>query len=167
MLDRAMYRFYAAIERSPLSIWMREDEYAYFVALILHAFGMALLVGGGIVVCLRMLGAAPNAELPRFAGFFPVMLLGAALAVVSGFALLVAYPAKALTNPLFAVKFACLIGAALLLRAASRRMFPAAARGEPPPQGSRRLAVLALLLWLGGVAAGKLLLHTATILTVT
>ncbi len=79
------------------------------------------------------------------------MIIGAAIAALSGLGLLVAYPAKALTNPLFAVKFACFIGAALLLRS----------------QENRKLAALSLVLWLGGVAAGKLLLHTAKILTVT
>jgi hypothetical protein len=130
---------------------MREDAYAYFVALILHAFGMALLVGGGIVISLRRMGIAPQAELPMFRGFHPVMFIGAMLAVVSGLGLLAGYPAKALTNPLFAVKFACFIGATLLLR-------------TKPHRG---LAALALVLWLAGVAAGKLLLHTAKILTVT
>jgi hypothetical protein len=146
-----VFELFASIERSAPSIWMREDAYAYFVALILHAFGMALLVGGGIVISLRRMGFASRAELASFHGFHPVMLLGAFLLVVSGFALLAAYPAKALTNPLFAVKFACLIGAALLLRA----------------KPHRGLAALALALWLAGVAAGKLLLHTAKILTVT
>lgn len=146
-----MYELFAAIERSAPSIWMREDANAYFIALILHAFGMALLVGGGLVISLRRMGFASQAEWPMFRGFYPVMLLGALLAIVSGVGLLAAYPAKALTNPLFAVKFACLIGAALLLRA----------------KPHRGLAALALVLWLAGVAAGKLLLHTAKILTVT
>lgn len=130
---------------------MREDAYAYFVALIVHAFGMALLVGGGIAISLRRMGFASHAELPMFRGFYPVMVLGALLAVASGLGLLAAYPAKALTNPLFAVKLACFIVAALLLRA----------------RPHRGLAALALVLWLAGVAAGKLLLHTAKILTVT
>ena len=146
-----MLAIFAAIERSAPSIWMREDAYAYFVALILHAFGMALLVGGGIAISLRRMGFASQAELPMFRSFHPVMLVGALLAVASGLALLAAYPAKALTNPLFAVKIACLAVATLLLRAKPRR----------------GLAALALVLWLAGVAAGKLLLHTAKILTVT
>jgi hypothetical protein len=158
---------FATIEQTHLSVWMREDPYAYFLALIFHAFGMALLVGGGIVVSLRVLGVAAGAALHRFRGFFPVMWWGAALAIPSGLLLLAAYPAKALTNPVFAIKFACLIAAALLVRAMARGAFSAAARHEPPPHGSRLIAALSLAMWLGGVAAGKLLLHTYTILTVT
>jgi len=158
---------FAAIEQTPLSIWMRDDEYAYFLALIFHALGMALLIGGGIAVSLCMLGVARGVEINKLGGFFRVMVVGAVLAGLSGLLLLAGYPAKALTNPVFAVKFACLIGATLLMRAAARRLMRTDARGEPPPRGGRAMAALALLLWLAGVAAGKLLLHTATVLTVT
>jgi hypothetical protein len=161
-----MNALFAAIEHSGPSVWMREDPYAYFVALIFHAFGMALLVGGGIVISLRVLGVGDGAALQKFRGFFPVMWLGVALAVPSGLLLLVAYPAKAFTNPVFALKFLCLGGAALLVRALARRAFPAAARHEVLPRGSRATAAAALALWFGAVATGKLLLHTYTVLTV-
>jgi hypothetical protein len=153
-----MDSLFIAIEHRPLSIWMRGDPYAYFVALIFHAFGMALLVGGGIVISLRGLGIARGAGLQKFRGFIPVLWLGAILAIASGALLLSAYPAKALTNPVFAVKFACLLGAALLLRVQLRK--------EGSPGRLRALSAVALALWLAGVAAGKLLLHTYTVLTV-
>ena len=57
------------IEQTPPSVFVREDFYAYFVFLILHAWGMALLVGGGIAVSLRVLGVASGTRLERFAGF--------------------------------------------------------------------------------------------------
>lgn len=144
----------ALIEQTRLSAFMREDLYAYFVALILHAWGMALLVGGGIAVNLRILGVAQGVPLQRFAGFVPWMKLGTVLAIISGIGLLAGYPAKALTNWTFALKFACLIGAALLT-------FPITVKG-----GKLR-ASAAIALWLGGVAVGKLLLYTYTMLLTT
>jgi hypothetical protein len=147
------------IEETGVSIWAREDPYAYFVLLIFHAFGMAFLVGGGIVISLRFLGAGSGAVPAKFRGFFPVLWWGALLALISGVLLLFAYPAKALTNPVFAIKFACLISATLLVRALLR--------AESTPRNTRLLAALALALWLAGVAAGKLLLHTYKVLTVT
>lgn len=158
-LAPSVHDMFASIERWPLSVWAREDYYAYFVALIFHAWGMALLVGGGIVIALRALGVGSAAPLQKFRGFIALMWLGVVLAVPSGLVLLVAYPAKAFTNPIFGIKFACLIGAALLVR---RLM-----RGDAPPRNIRLLAAFSLLLWLGGVCAGKLLLHTYRILTVT
>jgi hypothetical protein len=150
----------AWIEQTRLSVFVREDFYAYFVLLIVHAWGMAFLVGGGIAIALRVLGVASGARLERFRVFIPVMWLGAALAVVSGLGLLAGYPAKALTNWIFALKFACLIGAALLVRQLAREAFPAAALGAPIPGSARWTAAASLALWLSAVACGKLLLYT-------
>src|SRR5688500_17295094 len=119
-----MHAIFAAIEHWPLSLWMREHPYAYFIALIFHAFGMALLVGGGIVISLRGLGVARGTQLVDFRVFLLVLWLGTILAVASGALLLSAYPAKALTNPVFAFKFGCLILAALLLRVQLRKTDP-------------------------------------------
>jgi hypothetical protein len=148
---------FAIIEHWPLSVWAREDAYAYFVALIFHAWGMALLVGGGMVISLRAMGVGVSTPMTKYRAILPVMWVGALLAAPSGLVLLVAYPAKALTNPVFAIKFACLAGAVLLVRRLLREAAPPA----------RAAAALCLLLWLAGVAAGKLLLHTYRILTVS
>ena len=157
----------AWIEQTRLSVFVREDFYAYFVLLIVHAWGMAFLVGGGIAIALRVLGVASGARLERFRVFIAVMWLGAALAVVSGLGLLAGYPAKALTNWIFALKFVFLIGAALLVRRIAREAFPAAARGEPLPGSARWAAVGSLALWLGAIASGKLLLYTNSMLLTT
>jgi hypothetical protein len=155
---------FAWIEQTRLSVFVREDFYAYFVLLIFHAWGKAFLVGGGIAVSLRVLGVARGARLERFRGFFPFMWLGAAMAAVSGLGLLAGYPAKALTHCSFALKFACLISAALLVRKLAREGIAA---GEPVPPRGRLMAAAALLLWLGGVASGKLLLYTNHMLLTT
>jgi hypothetical protein len=154
-----MYGMLAVIEQTRIALWMREDDYAYFVALIVHAIGMALLVGGGIVIGLTALLGADRPSMQALLRFQPVLWLGAALAVVSGVLLLAAYPAKALTNPVFAIKFVCLMGAATLQGRLLRQE-----RAVIPP---RLLAALTLLLWLGGVAAGKMLLHTYHVLMVS
>lgn len=154
------------IEQTPLSVYLCEDFYAYFVLLIFHTWGMAFLVGGGLALSLRVLGVASAAPLERFAGFLPVMWVGAAMSVASGLLLLIGYPAKALTNWVFALKLACLVGAALLVRRMARGLFPAAARGQALPAGAKLTAAAAMLLWLGGVACGKLLLYTNTMLLV-
>jgi len=155
---------FAWMEQTRLSVFVREDFYAYFVLLIFHAWGMAFLVGGGIVFSLRVLGVAKGARLERFAGFFPYMKLGAAMAVISGLGLLAGYPAKALTNWVFALKFLCLGAAALLVWLMARQFFPLAASGRPPPARAKWLGAACLALWIAGIACGKLLLYTNWIL---
>lgn len=153
MMDALAYA-----EQTAISQFMREDFYAYFVALIGHAFGMALLVGGGLASCLRLLGLARRIPVERLPALYPVMRLGAVLAVLSGAALLAGYPAKALTNWVFAAKFAFLASAIGLMVLAQRR----AVRREDA--GAKGLALLALLGWIGTIAAGKLLLYTNVML---
>jgi hypothetical protein len=155
-----MMEFLAWIERTPLSVSMREDYYAYFVALILHAWGMAFLVGGGMVLSLRVLGVAADAPLQRFVVVYPVMRVGLALAIPSGVMLLLGYPAKALTNWVFALKFACLGSAALLAWGLRAELLVPAAPGLPASSRARQMAAIAMLLWIAGVCCGKLLLYT-------
>jgi hypothetical protein len=159
-----MTDFFTWLENTPVSLFVREDFYAYFILLIFHAWGMAFLVGGGIVVSLRMIGVASGVPLEKLRKFFPWMWFGAVLAILSGIGLLLGYPAKALTNPILGIKFACLIGAALLVRHLSRHYFTA---DYPAPAKGRWLGLLALVLWIAGVAGGKLLLYTNTVLLVS
>lgn len=155
------------IEQTPLSAFVREDLYAYFVLLILHAWGMAFLIGSATAVSLRVLGVGRQARLERFAVFFPVMKIGAVLAIVSGLGLLAGYPAKALTNWVFALKLASFIIAGLLVGRLARDIFPRAARNAPLPARAKWMAAAALLLWYAGVACGKLLLYTNKMLLVS
>ena len=151
----------AWIEQTALGQWVREDYYAYFVLLILHAWGMAFLVGGGIAVSLRVLGMARRTELHRWRALFPWMKLGAVLAIISGIGLLAGYPAKALTNWIFPFKFICLIGASWLVAHMARVSFD---KGVEPVGLVKLQAVAALILWLAGIASGKLLLYTNKVL---
>ena len=163
----ALLSVFAWIEQTPLSVFIREDFYAYFVLLIFHAWGMAFLVGGGLAISLRVLGVASGAALERFRGFFPAMWLGAALAIPSGIGLLLGYPAKALTNWVFALKFLCLASAATLVRDAMRVAVPVAVPGRPAPGRARAMAAGAIAMWFAGVTCGKLLLYTNHILLVS
>ena len=161
-----MFAVFAWIEQTPLGIRVREDLYAFFVILNFNSLGMGFLVGAGMAICLRVLGVARSAPLEKFRDFFAAMSIGLAGSIVSGLLLLVGYPAKALTNPVFAIKFAYLIGAALLMRAMVKRLFPVAAKGEALPDWGRPIAALALLLWAAGVTAGKFLPYAHHILRV-
>ena len=131
------------------------DERFRSAAAGVHAYWPVRLTLAGVICGFLGLGAGWTAA---------VMWFGAALAILSGLGLLVGYPAKALTNWIFGLKFVCLIGAALLVRQIGHDAFPPAARGEPVPDRAKWLAAAALVLWLGGIACGKLLLYTNHVL---
>jgi len=108
----------------------------------------------------RSFGLAKGVEPRLFDRFIPVMWVGFLIAAVSGVLLLMSYPAKALTNGVFYLKFAFLAGAAVMTH---RLLKGYAAR---PDAGFKGQAVLALLMWVGLIACGNLLKYTHHVLLV-
>lgn len=148
------------VQDLPFSTWMRESSWAVFTWLILHMWGLAFLAGGGALIAGRGLGLARAVEPRLFDRFIPVMWVGFLLAAVSGVLLLMSYPAKALTNWIFYLKFAFLAGAAVL----THRMLRGYAAA--PEASFKGQAVLALLMWVGLIACGNLLKYTHHVLLV-
>ena len=101
----------------------------------------------------------PIDELRRF---LPILWAGFWLNAVSGVLLLIGYPTKALTNPVFYLKLLLIaVGMALLVRLDRRHRSPA------PPRDARlrRLAIVSLVCWSGAIFAGRLLAYTYRRLT--
>src|SRR5438034_1464588 len=106
--------FLRTVEESGFSAWLRESEspFAFYFVLLFHTCGLALLVGANAVLDLRLLGVQREIPLAPLKRLFGIMWLGFAINAASGVLLLVAYPTKALTNPVFYVKLT-LIGFAV------------------------------------------------------
>lgn len=148
------------IERSAFSIWTRESSWALFAFLAVHTISMGFALGTGVAINLRILGVASGVPLPQLTRLMPVMYAALIFVLISGVLLVIAYPAKALTNPLFYVKLIVLAAALLLTRGLTRYSEGAGA----VPTRSRRIAILCLLLWMTGLAAGKYLEYTYRVL---
>jgi hypothetical protein len=99
----------------------------------------------------------------------PVMWAGFAINAVSGVLLLVAYPAKALTNPVFYLKLAAIGAAIALTGSISRRVFVLADAGTPlePAPAVKRAAGITIVLWLIATITGRLLAYTYSVLMAT
>ena len=95
--------FLVWLENTALSQWVvgSESMLAFPGILALHAIGMGLAAGLAAVLDLRILGVASGVPLVEFRRFQPVLWGGFWLNAVSGVLLLVGYPTKALTNPVF------------------------------------------------------------------
>ncbi len=96
-----MIEFFVWLEATTLSVWVRESMIGFPLSLVMHALGMAFLVGVHFLLDLRILGVAGNVPLAPLQRFFPLMWFSFFLALFSGLLLLLAYPAKGLTNPVF------------------------------------------------------------------
>jgi len=156
------------IEESGLSTWLRESEspFAFYFVLLFHTFGLALLVGANAVIDLRLLGIERDIPLTPLKRLFAIMWLGFAINAVSGVLLLIAYPTKALTNPVFYTKL-MLIGLAVwVMTKLESRVFNDSTLDEAAMMGrGRRLAKWSLVLWVGVITAGRLLAYTYKYLT--
>jgi hypothetical protein len=153
---------FAWIEASSLSTWIREADtiLAFQGILVLHAWGMGFLAGGNAVVDLRILGAARRIPLPAMAGFFPLLWMSFAASLISGVLLLIAYPTKALTNPLFYVKLVAVALAIGLMPVIRARVLRAQSAEESVPAKGKALAAVSLVLWVVVIGAGRLLAYT-------
>ena len=65
---------------------------------------MGVLVGASTVLDLRLLGVARDLPITPLKRLYPIMWLGFWMQVASGVLLMIAFPTKALTNPVFYTK---------------------------------------------------------------
>src|SRR5438552_14250796 len=98
--------FLRAIEESPVSTWIRDSPspFAYWFILTVHVIGMGVLVGASTVLDLRLLGVARETPIAPLKRMYPIMWVGFWMQVASGILLMIAFPTKALTNPVFYTK---------------------------------------------------------------
>lgn len=180
--------FFTWLEASAFSVWMRESPsvFAFPIILAVHTIGMGFLAGISVALDLRILGVASRIPFVDFRRFWPLMWVGLWLNVVSGLALLAAYPTKALTNPLFYIKLG-LIAVALVIWRQARMIVTTSdhvaasvdgGHGEPvltavrvnvaeraalagvALERARRLAIVSLVCWGAAIAAGRFLAYT-------
>src|SRR4030095_16045937 len=101
-----MEPFFVWLEASPLSTWLRASPslWAFPFVLILHTVGLAFFIGANVAWDVRALGFLRDVRFRSMERYFLVMWAGFWTNALSGVLLLIAYPTKALTNPLFYVK---------------------------------------------------------------
>jgi hypothetical protein len=158
--------FLNTLERSGLSTWIRESEsaFAYYFVLVIHNIGLALLVGACGVLGARLLGFVPELPLAPLRRYFRFVWAGFWLNVVSGVFLLIAYPTKALTNPVFYVKLVLIAVGVVALKRIERQLLVGASARAATAAVERSLALWMLASWLGVLTAGRALAYTATYL---
>src|SRR5262245_26997863 len=166
--------FLAWVESTPLSQWIvgSPSMFAFPGILVLHAIGMGFAVGVSAALDLRILGVAPRIPLMEMRRLLPVLWGGFWLNAVSGVLLLIGYPTKALTNPVFYLKLTLIAIAMVLLVRISRSAFDdtvqSGAAIDPDRQRRmRRMAIASLFCWGAAITAGRLLAYTYTRLTVS
>ena len=160
-----MIDFLIWLEETRSSTWMRESGGAFFSSLVFHSIGMAFVAGIHVVTDLRILGVAPGVPRSLMRRYLPVLWASLVVVTLSGLALLLAYPAKALTNPVFYFKLAAIVAALWIMRALMRGVLGDSRRDPvPAPRRERMLAAVSLVLWVAVITSGRFLAYTAKVM---
>ena len=149
----------ARLEETGLSIWLRESGLAFFSSLTLHSLAMAFVVGINIAIALRLLGIAPKLKVSGFLKFLHLHWGAVVLIFMSGVALLLAYPAKALTNPVFYLKLVALSVGLILTRKLQQKLQRNGELDSPVLFGLGMLTC-----WILTIGAGRFLAYTNSVL---
>ena len=156
---------FAWIEDGALGTWIRESTsiFGFPAIVVLHTLGMGFLAGTNAAIDLRILGIARRIPLASMAKFLPVLWIALAVNVATGVLLVIAYPTKALTNPVFYLKLA-LIALGLVILQMIRNEVLCHPDTDQHRLGRRAttLAAASLLVWIAAITAGRLLAYTHT-----
>jgi len=150
------------IENSGFSQWVKQSGslWAFPGILLLHTYGMAILVGIIAGIDLRILGLMPALPLAPMRKLMPLVWAAFWVNAITGTMLLAADATTKLTNPDFGVKMAFIVIAVITQRMIQTRVFgDSEVDRRPFPLNAKMLAVTSLACWLGAITAGRLLAY--------
>jgi hypothetical protein len=154
------------LEGTELSSLIRDELWGWPLALTLHAFGTAIVVGFMIIISLRFFGFFPAIPYRSLSRLFLVIWAAIALQILSGLALWMAKPTQYAADIAFLSKVALIvIGIVLTLyfQGTIRREASAwEASGAAPPRATRLVAA-ALLVWCAVLVTGRLTAHLGSL----
>src|SRR5262245_10858498 len=151
-----------SIEQTGLSSWLRTSDswFGFYFILLVHTLGLSLLVGANVVVDACILGIAADLPLKSLKRLFGIMWIGFWINVATGVLLLVAYPTKALTNPVFYVKLSLITLAMTTAHRMKTQVFDDRLTEPEMIAKGKPMAKWSLALWIMSITAGRLLAYT-------
>ncbi len=153
----------AAIEQLPLAVAMRHDLWLYPIVEIVHIIGFVTLVGGIVVLDLRLLGLSRGLPVRALARHVLPWSIGALLLIVpSGLLMFIAHAGDFVGNTAFIIKMVLLLCAGANAAAFHAGAFRGAASwdaGSDVPVAAKLHALASLLIWAGVLACGRLLAY--------
>jgi uncharacterized protein DUF6644 len=152
-----------ALENSRLADLVRSSGQLYAMLQIGHLLAMAALVGAGLVLDLRLIGLTRTAPAELLRLTDPLLAAAGAVALITGLVMFSSEATTMAANPAFRVKIVLLgllFGNALGFQFGARRSLPLWAHAATPPPGARVAGAVAIVGWIGTVAAARLIAFT-------
>ncbi len=151
------------LETTPIAGAMRHWLWLYPIVEIVHIVGFVILVGAAVMFDLRLLGLSRRLPVSAMARHHLPWARAALLLVVpSGLMMFVAHATEFAANPAFQLKLILLAAAGLNALLFHRGTFRTVAGWDGDaaiPLTARAAAVASLVLWVGVIAAGRLLAY--------
>jgi SNF family Na+-dependent transporter len=150
------------IESSGFSQWVKQSGslWAFPGILLMHTYGMAILVGIIAGIDLRILGLMPAVPVGPLRKLLPIVWAAFWVNAITGTMLLAADATSKMRNVDFGIKMAFIVLAVITQRAIQSRVFgdPDLDR-KPFSSTAKMLAAASLACWLGAITAGRLLAY--------
>jgi hypothetical protein len=132
-----------------------------------HILAIAVVIACALMVDLRLMGVgAIDQTIAAVARrFLPFLWASLPVLLVTGAALIIAEPARALENPVFALKMACLLAASALTLACQIALAAKPVAWERSGGGrmvARLVALTSLMLWVAIIFAGRWIAYVQT-----
>lgn len=147
------------LENTQFAAGVREDVWGWPLALTLHAFGTALVVGFILIISLRLLGFFKMIPYTSLGRLFPVIWAALLLQFLSGFTLWMAKPTRYVADGAFMLKFSLIVVGIILTLQFYRTINLEApaweAQGAVSARGVKFVAA-ALVVWGSVLVAGRL-----------
>ena len=153
-----MLHFLQALQDSAYATWVREG-WGWAIALTIHAFGNATVVGLILIIGLRLFGLFRTIPLSSIRAFFPFIWTGVVFQVLSGLTLWMTKPARYLTDGVFDVKFSLVVTGVivtLFYQRFLRRELPVWEAAGAVSVGGARFAAVTCVVWAGVLIMGRL-----------
>ena len=153
----------AALESMPIAVAMRHELWLYPIVEIAHITGFVILVGGIIVLDLRLLGLSRAVRVSALTRhILPWSVAAFALIVPTGLLMFMTHASDFLTNRAFQLKLLLIMLAGINAAAFHVGVYRSVAAWDErvaPPGAVRLHAGASLLLWLSVIACGRLLAY--------
>ena len=154
------------LESTQFSAWVRSELWGWPLALTVHAFGTALVIGFILIIGLRLLGLFELIPYTLLNRLFPVIWVALVLQFLSGFMLWMTKPTQYVADVAFLLKFLLVIVGMILTLSFYRTIKREAASWEAKGAVSSRgvkFGAAALLVWCVVLVAGRLTAHLGSI----
>ena len=153
------------LEHTEYADWVREST-GWPLALTIHAFGTAIVIGFMFIIGLRLLGLFRTLPYAWITKLFPIIWIAVVFQFISGFTLFMTKPAQYVNDPMFDTKISFVIAGAIVTAYFQRTMKREApaweTAGSVSTRGAKFVAVAALL-WFGVLVAGRLTAYLSSL----